>query len=211
MSRKNNSPKQPPFVALYRHTIKSPAWKVLSVGARSTFFALASNYNTKMENAVYLSARTGSKELGVHKDTVTKWLRELEFYGFIKLVQRGTIGVYGYGRATQYRLTDRPHAGAAATHDFQNWAGEIFEPQKQNPVLVARTPRPKKPDIEKIVPTKTICPTEPDIRTTAARPKKPDITSFASSKQSRAGTEATSGAPADDLDIPGFLRRPMLN
>lgn len=195
MSKKNKN-KQPPFVALYRTTIKSKAWKVMSVGARATFFALAYNYNTNMQNAVYLSARTGSKELGVHKDTVTKWLRELEFYGFIALVEKGTIGVYGYGRATTYRLTDRPHAGTSPTYNFQSWTGEIFDPKKQNPVLMARTPRPKKPDIEKIAPAKTVCPKKPDIRTPRARPKKPDITSLAISQGGEADAADPVGAPA---------------
>lgn len=38
MSRRDKS-KLAPFVALFRHTIKSPAWKALSVGARATFLA----------------------------------------------------------------------------------------------------------------------------------------------------------------------------
>ena len=213
MSRKSKSRKRPPYVALYRRTVKSAAWKALTVGARATFFALASNYNTNMQNAVYLSARTGAKELGVNKDTVTKWLRELDFYGFIALVQRGTIGVYGYGRATQYRLTDRPYAGSAPTYDFQNWTGEIFDYQKQNPVLMARTPRPKKTDIAKSGQPSSLCPKKPDIRTTGDRPKEPDITSLASSQRSESDTVVADieAGLADDLSIPTFLRRPMLN
>jgi transposase-like protein len=70
-----------PFVAIFRHTIKTPAWRALSVGARATFFALKTNYNTNAQNAVFLSARDGARELGVHKDTARKWLRELEHYG----------------------------------------------------------------------------------------------------------------------------------
>jgi hypothetical protein len=132
MSRKNKN-KQPAAVWLYRHTIKSPAWQALSVGARATYIELAANYNTNMKNAVYLSIRTGAQKLGVDKKVVIRWLHELAHYGFVHVVQKGTIGVYGYGRATQYRLTDRPFAGAAPTHDFQNWTGEIYEPKKQKP------------------------------------------------------------------------------
>ena len=58
-NRHRDKGKLPPFVALFRHTIKSPAWKVTSVGARATFFELKANYNTKAQNAVYLAARTG--------------------------------------------------------------------------------------------------------------------------------------------------------
>jgi|ERR1700733_11734823 hypothetical protein len=137
----------PPFTALFRHTTNSAAWAALSVGAKAAFFELQSNYNTNRQNAIFLSARTGSKKLNAHKDTVTKWMRELVHYGFIVEVQRAHLGVHGAGKAALYRLTDRPYAGKSPTYDFQNWSGEIFEPQKQNPVLLGRTPRPKKPDI----------------------------------------------------------------
>jgi hypothetical protein len=70
-----------PFVALFRHTVKSGAWKALSVGARATFVALKTNYNSNAQNAVFLSARDGAKELGVSKNTAGKWLHELEHYG----------------------------------------------------------------------------------------------------------------------------------
>ena len=90
MSRRKHSGKLPPFIAIFRHTTKTLAWKASSVGARATFLALKSNYNTNSQNAVFLSARNGAKELGVHKDTARKWLHELEHYGFIVLVQRRT-------------------------------------------------------------------------------------------------------------------------
>jgi hypothetical protein len=48
--------KQPAWIPVYRHTWNSPAWKVLSVGARALYVELAANFNTKMQNAVYMSA-----------------------------------------------------------------------------------------------------------------------------------------------------------
>jgi hypothetical protein len=137
---KKNKNKQPASVWLYRHTIKSDAWQALSVGARATYIELAASYNTNMQNAVYLSIRTGAKKLGVDKKAVIRWLHELLHYGFIDMVQRGTIGLYGYGRATQYRLTDRPYAGKPPTYDFKSWAGELFNPEP----VGGRNWRPKK-------------------------------------------------------------------
>jgi hypothetical protein len=110
--------------------MKTPAWRVLSAGARATFFVLAANYNTKAQNAVFLSARTGSKELGVCKDTVCKWLHELEHYGFIVEIIGAHLGVTGTGKAARYRLTDRPCAGQTPTYDFQNWDGTLYDPKK---------------------------------------------------------------------------------
>jgi hypothetical protein len=137
--RHQDKGKLPPFVALFRHTVKSPAWKAASVG-RATFFELKGNYNTKAQNAVFLSGRNGAKNLNAHKDTVLKWLRELEHYGFIVKVRGAHLGLEGVGKAALYRLTDCPYAGQPATYDFQNWDGVLFEPKKQNPVLRNRHP-----------------------------------------------------------------------
>jgi hypothetical protein len=202
MSKRNKGRKQPPFVALYRHTMKSAAWQAMSVGGRATFVELATNYNTNMQNAVYLSARSGAGKLGSSRNSVTRWLRENEHYGFIVLVQRGTIGVYGYGKATQYRLTDRPYAGSPATYDFQNWTGEIFNPdpnggrnwqtkkaaEKHFPVPREEPPRPTGRDIEKSGRQSSLCPTGRDIETATDRPTGRDITSLASYRDFRERT-----------------------
>ena len=136
MSHKHKE-KLPPFIALFRHTVKSTAWTALSVGARATFFALKANYNTKAQNAVYLAARTGAKELGVNKDTVRKWLRELEHYGFIIEVEGAHLGVRGVGKAALYRLTDSGYRGTAPTYDFQKLGWRFIRAQKtkSRPVL----------------------------------------------------------------------------
>jgi hypothetical protein len=72
--------------------MNTPAWLALSVGARALFLELKSNYNTKAQNAVFLSARDGEKQLGVNKDTVCKWMHELEHYRFIVEVQGAHLG-----------------------------------------------------------------------------------------------------------------------
>jgi hypothetical protein len=167
-NRHRDRGKLPPFVPLFRHTIKSPAWKAASVGARATFFELKANYNTKAQNAVYLATRTGRKQLNASKNSVTRWLRELEFYGFIVKVQGAHLGLKGIGKAALYRLTDCHYAGEPPTYDFQNWTGKLFEPAKhmmsradkerlkrrrpkQNPVPPVRTPRPNGRDEQRVV------------------------------------------------------------
>jgi hypothetical protein len=183
-----------PFVALFRHTVKSAAWRELSVGARATFLALKTNYNTNAQNAVFLSARDGARELGVHKNTVCKWHRELEHYGFIVPVQRAHLGVEGEGKATLYRLTDCPFAGKLPTYDFEKWDGELFNPKrtggrnwrprKQNPVRREGTPRPAGRDIRtgaEMSQNGNKRPTGRDIRNDAGRPAGRDITSLTSS------------------------------
>ena len=46
------------------------------------------------------------------KDTVCKWMHELEHYGFIVEVRGAHLGVTGTGKAARYRLTDCPHRAA---------------------------------------------------------------------------------------------------
>jgi hypothetical protein len=184
-----------PFVALFRHTVKSAAWRALSVGARATFFALKTNYNTNAQNAVFLSARDGAKELGAGKNTVCRWLRELEHYGFIVAVQRAHLGVEGEGKCTLYRLTDCAYAGKPPTYDFQNWSGELFnpkpvggrnwQPRKQNPVPQEGTPRTSGRDIRagaQMTQNRNNRPSGRDIRTDADCPPGRDITSLTSSR-----------------------------
>jgi hypothetical protein len=206
-----------PFVPIFRHTMKSPAWRALSVGARATFLQLKSNYNTNAQNAVFLSARDAAKEFDVNKDTAGKWLRELEHYGFLVMVQGCHLGALGNGKAALYRLTDCPYAGKPSTYDFQNWDGVLFDPKKQNPVRKTRTPCPKNPDIRakrQITENVEHRPKNPDIRNGAGRPKNPDITSFTISLSSAAIAD---GAPpqsavavGDGVDERQEWARPLL-
>jgi hypothetical protein len=201
MSKYKPKEKLPPFIAIFRHTTKTPAWRALSVGARATFFFLQSNHNTKAQNAVFVSARDGARELGgVSKNNVPRWLRELEHYGFIVKIQGAHLGLDGKGKAARYRLTDRYYAGKAPTYDFQNWDGVLFSPKrtiskaeidrlnglrrKRNPVLRSGTPCPTVEDIRaepENTQTGNKCPTVEDIRDDGGCPTVKDITSFTSS------------------------------
>jgi hypothetical protein len=148
MSRRNQDKgRLAPFVPIFRHTMKSAAWRALSVGARATFLHLKANYNTNAQNAVFMSARDGAKEFSASKKTICKWLHELEHYGFIVMVQGAHLGVHGTGKSAHYRLTDCPFAGRSPTYDFQNWDGVLFAPKKQNPVPHRGTPRTPQGDI----------------------------------------------------------------
>jgi hypothetical protein len=59
-----------------------------------------------------------------------RWFRELEYYGFIRMVSPPHHGLNGHGRAAHYRLTEEPYLGKPATRDFLNWDGAIFHEQK---------------------------------------------------------------------------------
>jgi hypothetical protein len=138
---------------------------------------------------VFLSGRNGAKTLNAHRDTVQKWLRELEHYGFIVKIRGAHLGLEGVGKAALYRLTDCGYAGQPATYDFQNWDGVLFDPKKQNPGPRIQPPRPKKPAISskaEMPECRNKRPIEPAIRNAEGWPTEPAITSFTSSLGSEA-------------------------
>jgi hypothetical protein len=222
MSNRRKVKKQPDWISVYRLTFKSAAWQALSVGARAVYVELAANYNTRMENAVYLSVRTGAKRLGVSKTTVVKWLRELQHYGFIVLIRGGSLGIEGYGLAQTFRLTDRPYANSRPTFDFQNWTGELFEPakhtmteadkerrnrdrKKQNPVPAAGTPRTSGRDIVESGRASSLCTSGRDIETPPDRTSGRDTTSLTISRETEADVAPLDAAqpavPSNGHDI----------
>src|SRR5258707_3092480 len=89
----------PPFVPLFRETLKSPAWRQLSFGARALFTALRMRC-VKNNAHVYLSQRDAEEELG-HKDRhdIANWYRELVHYCFLVQTEAASPGVDGHSRA----------------------------------------------------------------------------------------------------------------
>jgi hypothetical protein len=121
------------YVYLFYETLRSPAYRKLSFGARALLTALHMRcvYNN---GHVYLSQRDAEKELG-HKDRhdIANWFRELEHYGFIVLTEAASLGVNGKGKAPHWRITDMPTRNGSdqfddGTKDFLHWDGVLFEP-----------------------------------------------------------------------------------
>lgn len=157
-----------PFVPMLVNTMKTPAWRALSHGARSLFLALKSRYNVKQHNngKLYLSTRQAADELGSNRDSITRWFRELQHYGFIAQTTAGCLGVDGKGKAPHWRLTELGCMGESPTRDFERWDGVLFEPpapkskkpKKQNPgpesgaTLAAKVGPPLAPKVGPPVP-----------------------------------------------------------
>jgi hypothetical protein len=106
----------------------------MSHGAKSLYVALKRHYNTRMENAVYLSTRVAAKELGSNRNAVCSWFAELQHYGFLVMTMPGHLGVEGKGQAPHFRLTEEDHAGQPPTREFLRWDGTKYRRlKKQNP------------------------------------------------------------------------------
>ena len=75
------------------------------------------------------------EEMGCgHRDSISRWFRELEFYGFIAKTAEGCLGVDGKGKAPQWRLTEAEGPGgrngdtwSLPTKDYLKWDGTLFE------------------------------------------------------------------------------------
>lgn len=134
MSRKQGGGKLPDFVPLFKSSMKTRAWRAMSHGAKSLYVALKWRHNTKLQNAVYLSARVAARELGSHKDYITRWHRELQHYGFTVVVTPGHLGVEGTGKAAHLRLTECWYQGQPPTRDFERWDGSRFRYHKNRNV-----------------------------------------------------------------------------
>jgi hypothetical protein len=133
MSNRNRTKgKLPPFVPLIKETMKTPAWIALSIGAKALYPYLRWNYNTKLQNHVWLSHRDAAEQLSVGKNRPGRWFHELEHYGFIVMVNPGGLGVEGHGKAPHYRLTEAWYLGKPPTRDFLLWDGTLYVPPNRS-------------------------------------------------------------------------------
>jgi hypothetical protein len=134
-----------PFVALLKDTLRTPAWKALSFGARSLYVVLKWRYNLNLMNGVYVTTRVAADELGSGRNTVQPWFHELEHYGFIVMISPAHHAVGGHGKAPHWRLTDVPYDGKEPTRDFLCWDGTPFTGRKKRRrlhTLKKQKPRP---------------------------------------------------------------------
>jgi hypothetical protein len=139
-------PIEGPFVAVLKDTLKAPAWRAMSHGARSLYICLKSRYNSKQHNngRLYVSQRQAAQEIGSSYEQIARWFRELRHYGFIVMTTPACLGVDGKGKAPHWRLTECGYMNDPPTRDFLRWDGgafnDIIRPRrkKQNPVAENR-------------------------------------------------------------------------
>lgn len=122
----------PPFVMALKSTMDAPAWRAMSHGARSLYYALKRRYNQKGGNngRLFISQRDAAKEIGSHHTEIARWFRELQHYGFIVKTAGASLGVEGKGKAPHWRLTEVGYMRDMPTNDFQRWDGTRFKNKK---------------------------------------------------------------------------------
>jgi hypothetical protein len=171
MSRRKEKGRLAPFVPIDKEMLDSPAWRATSHGACRLYMSLKRRWSFKQKNngRLFLSHRDAMKEIGSsHRDSISRWFRELQHYGLIVQTEAGCLGADGKGKAPRWRLTELEASGGRngntwmlPTKDYLKWDGTKFKDdqgavkrtrkwrhtKKQNPgpyteARVARTPRP---------------------------------------------------------------------
>jgi hypothetical protein len=168
--RKDDKGRLPPFVPIDKEMMDCPAWRATSFGARWLYVLLKRRWSFKQRNngRIFLSQRNAEEEMGCyHRDSISRWFRELQHYGFIVQTDPGGLGVDGKGKAPHWRLTEAEWPGGRngntwmlPTKDYLKWDGTPFQDdrgavlrarkRKQNPgpqseARVARKARPVRP------------------------------------------------------------------
>jgi len=139
------------FIPAFVETRRTPAWKAMSMGARELYMTLRGHHFVGLKNnngRIFLSERKAMEEMGVrNRESIRRWFRELQHYGFLVMTNPGSLGVAGKGKAPQWRLTEleTPLADSKEpTLDYKKWNGTPFngnqawrgrgqKPKKQNP------------------------------------------------------------------------------
>jgi hypothetical protein len=137
MSRRKDKGRLPPFVPLDQEMLRSRAWRATSYGARWLYVHLKRRWSFKQKNNghIFLSQRDAQEEMGCnHRDTISRWFRELQHYGFIVMTNAGGLGVDGKGNAPHWRWTELEAPGGRngntlmlPTKDYLKWNGGKFK------------------------------------------------------------------------------------
>jgi hypothetical protein len=146
MNRSKDKGRLPPFVPLDVQMMTSPAWRATSFGARLLYIHLKRRWSFKQQNngRLFLSHRDAQEEIGGNRDSISRWFRELQHYGFIVMTEPGNLGVDGKGRAPRWRVTEAEWPGGCngntwmlPTKDYLKWDGTKFQDDRGD-VLRAR-------------------------------------------------------------------------
>ena len=138
-----------PFVPLDKAMMDCPAWRTMSHGARLLYVSLKRRWNYKKRNngSLFVSQREAQKELGSHRDSISRWYRELQYYGFIVMTQAGCLGVDGKRKAPHWRITEanwpKGSTWMLPTKDYLKWDGVVFEDDRGAALRARKNAGPK--------------------------------------------------------------------
>jgi hypothetical protein len=97
---RNRRNKLPPFVAIYREMLRSPAWALISNSSRVAYLHIKEKCVSPEPGELTLSFK--EMERIMRRKTFARALDELERFGFIKRTQRGGL----YRKRNYFTLID---------------------------------------------------------------------------------------------------------
>lgn len=107
----------------------------LSCGARALCVELIRRHTGWNNGRVYLPTREAAVALGVTRNTVASYYRELEDCGLIVETRGAALGLDGKGRASEWRLTHLHCDGRPPSAEYRK-----AEPRPKNRATPARKP-----------------------------------------------------------------------
>jgi hypothetical protein len=125
-TKKRRKNRLPPFIPLFKATMATPAWRVMSPIGRLINIELRRHLRNDWLNngKVHLSCRAGAKAIGINKDSVAQGLAENEHYGFLRKTAEGFLGANGYGiaknNASRIYRTERIRRRATSKNGWRN-------------------------------------------------------------------------------------------
>lgn len=123
------------FVQLPHALIAEWARLGVSCGARALHVELIRRFNGSNNGRVYLPSREAAEALGVSRNTVGGYTRELVACGFIVETRGAALGVEGKGRAAEWRLTHLRCEGKPPGAEYRK-----TKPRPKNRATPARKP-----------------------------------------------------------------------
>ena len=92
------------FIPAFLETRRTPAWKAMSMGARELYMTLKVHHFVGFKNnngRIFLSERKAMEEMGVsNRESIRRWYRELQHYGFIVMTNPGKPRCRGQGQSS---------------------------------------------------------------------------------------------------------------
>src|SRR5207249_228164 len=106
---------------------------IMALSRMRWLFVIARNSSFTYKGQA-VDVRQVGRELGAELqtgfDSITRWFRELQYYGFIVQTAAGCLGLDGKGKAPHWRLTELGYMHEPPTRDFLRWNGVKFRPRK---------------------------------------------------------------------------------
>ncbi len=140
---KRNEQRTEHWTKLVRNMMETPAWQALSPIAQALYPWLRLEWRGPQNNnngKISLSVRQAANRMGCSADAAARAFHDLQAKGFICVTKSGVLGFEGYGKSTEYELTELelPHdAKRGGRRLYKEWTKDrefpIHKSRRNNP------------------------------------------------------------------------------